>query len=250
MSFEATISAFAAALADPAAPPPAVTLGREGKPDARRFAVYRNNVAVGLIKSIEARFPVTRRHVGDGFFRAMAGAYVAANKPKSAVMILYGGDFADFVARFPPARELTYLPDVARLENAWVEAYHAAEAEPLSLAALAAAPPERLESLRFRPHPAARPLRLASPAASLWAAHQGEGEPKPPERWAPEDALVTRPEAEVLVRVLPEGGYDFFASLANGAPLGVAAAPLIEQGGDPGAHLVGLVEAGALAAIL
>ena len=66
MPFETTIAAFAAALADPAAPPPAGARGRLGAPDARRFSVYRNNVAVGLIGALEARYPVARRIVGDG----------------------------------------------------------------------------------------------------------------------------------------------------------------------------------------
>jgi hypothetical protein len=245
MPFETTIAEFARALADPALPPPAAT----GRPDVRRFGVYRNNVAVGLIKSLEVRYPVTRRLVGDEFFRAMAGAYVARFKPQGAVLIHYGADFPDFVRGFAPARELTYLPDVAALENAWFEAYHAAEAEPLTLAALGLLPPERLEGLRFVFHPAARLLRFSEPAASIWAAHQGEGEPQPPARWAGEDALVTRPHAEVMVRALPEGGYAFFAALMRGAPLGEAAAPLISAGGDPGVHLVGLVEAGAAAAL-
>lgn len=243
MSFETTISAFAAALADPALPPP------EGRFDPRGFAVYRNNVAVGLTKALEGRYPVTRRLVGDAFFRAMAGAYIAGNKPRSAVLIFYGADFPAFVSGFAPAAELPYLPDVAALENAWTEAYHAAEAEPLALAALGEVAPERLEGLRFVLHPAARGLRFATPAASIWAAHQGEGEPAPPEVWAPEDALVTRPDADVLVRALPPGGYEFFAALRDRATLGEAAAPLIAAGGDPGVHLVGLIEAGAFAAL-
>jgi len=249
MSFESTISAFETALVDPAAPPPDMTLGREGRPDARRFAVYRNNVAVGLIKSLEVRFPVTRRLVGDDFFRGMARAYIAANKPKSAVLIVYGAEFPDFVRGFEPARELAFLPDVAALENAWVEAYHAAEAEPWPLASLAEVAPERLEELRFIPHPAARLARFETSAASLWSAHQGEGEPEAPRIWAPEDVLITRPQADVLVRALPGGGHDFFAALRDGATLGQAAAALIEAGADPGAHLVGLIEAGAISGL-
>jgi hypothetical protein len=241
MSFETTLSAFAAALTDPALPPPDL--------DPRGFAVYRNNVAVGLTKALEARYPVTRRLVGDGFFRAMAGAYIAGNKPQSAVLIHYGVDFPAFIASFGPAAELPYLPDVAALENAWLEAYHAAEAEPLALPALAKVAPERLESLRFFLHPAVRVLRLASPAASIWAAHQGAGEPAAPEVWVPEDALVARPHADVRVRVLPPRGYDLLTALRDGASLGEAAAPLIAAGDDPGAHLVGLVEAGAFAAL-
>src|SRR5271168_3022300 len=112
MPFEATIDAFARALSDPAGRPPPQTLGREGRPDARRFAVYRNNVAVALIGAIEARYPVVRRLVGADFFRAMAGAFVAAHRPRSAVMIHYGADFASFIATFEPAREIAYLCDV------------------------------------------------------------------------------------------------------------------------------------------
>ncbi len=249
MPFETTIAAFARAVVDPALPPPEVTLGPQGRPDARRFGVYRNNVAAGLIKSLEGRYPVTRRLVGEDFFRAMAGAYVAGNKPQSAVLIQYAADFPDFVRGFEPARDLTYLPDVAALENAWVEAYHAAEAEPLGLAALSEVAPERLEGLRLVFHPAARLLSFAEPAASIWAAHQGEGEPAAPAHWGAEQALITRPHADVMVRALPPGGYELFAGLMAGAPLGEAAAPLIAEGVDPGAHLVGLIEAGAVCAL-
>ena len=70
-----------------------MTHGRMGAPDARRFAVYRNNVAVGLIGALEARYPVSRRIAGDDLFRAMARAFVRAHKPRSPVMIAYGGSF-------------------------------------------------------------------------------------------------------------------------------------------------------------
>src|SRR5271167_925 len=108
MSFEATIGAFAVALGEPSAPPPATTHGRLGAPDARRFAVYRNNVAVGLIGALEARYPVSRRIAGDDLFRAMARAFVRAHRPRSPVMIAYGAEFPEFVADYlaAPQREL------------------------------------------------------------------------------------------------------------------------------------------------
>jgi hypothetical protein len=246
MPFDATIDDLAAALTDPAASTPARTRGREGRPDARRFAVYRNNVAVGLITSLETRYPVTRRLLGDNLFRAIARAFMAQHKPASPVLIHYGADFPAFVEAFAPARDIIYLGDVARLENAWVEAYHAAEAIPLGLADLAAIAPERLGDSVLGFHPSVRLLRLAHPAASIWAGHQGPGEPRAPEVWAPEDALVARPAADVAVRILPPGGYDFAAALMAGASLAEAAAPLAENGVDPGLHLIGLIEAGAL----
>ena len=240
MPLERTLADFAAALASSATPP--FTRGRAGRPDARRFAVYRNNVAVGLIGALEARYPVTRRLVGDAFFRAMAGAFVAARKPASPVMIAYGADFPGFVAGFAPARELVYLADVARLENAWVEAYHAAEAAPLQISDLAALDATRLGDLTFAFHPAARLLRFDHPAASIWAAHQDADEPRAPEVWGEEAALIVRPHADVEVRRLPPGGFSFASALLSGATL-ARAAPEAE---DVGAHLVGLVEAGAL----
>lgn len=250
MPAEAILAEFAAALADPARPTPAQSLGREGRPDARRFSVYRNNVAAALIGALEARFPVVRRLVGDDFFRGMAGAFVAGHKPTSPVMIAYGADFPEFIEAFAPARDLPYLPDVARLENAWVESYHSAEAPALALTDLAALAPEALAEARFAPHPSARLLRSPHPVASIWAGHQGEGEPRAPAAWIAEEALIVRPDADVTLRVLPPGGHDFAAALIAGASLAEAAEPLAEAGIDPGAHLVGLIEAGALSRLI
>jgi hypothetical protein len=246
MSFSATIEAFARALADPTRETPAQTLGRDGLSDARRFAVYRNNVAISLIGAMEARFPITRRLVGDAFFRAMARAFVACNKPQSAVVLHYGDDFPGFVAAFEPARTLAYLADVTRLENAWVESYHSAEAETLTLAELAAIDSAEVSDLRFAFHPATRLLHSDHPAASIWAAHQSEDEAKPPEHWRGEDTLVTRPDADVGVRVLPAGGYPFACALLDGATLGEAHEISDFEGFDPGIHLIGLIEAGAI----
>ena len=246
MPYSQTIEAFAHALADPTCAPPAQTMGRESGPDARRFAVYRNNITVSLIAAMEARYPVTRRLVGQEFFRAMAGAFVAHHKPRSAVILHYGADFPDFIAQFEPACDLAYLADVARLENAWVEAYHSAEGEPLTVAALAAVDPAMLGDLRLTFHPAARLLRSDHPMASIWAAHQGEGEAKPPDHWRGEETLVTRPHAEVRVRVLPAGGYSFAHTLQGGATLGEAHSAMDFEGFDPGSHLIGLTEAGAI----
>jgi hypothetical protein len=249
MPFSPAIEAFVFALADPRRAPPIETMGREGGPDARRFAVYRNNVAASLIGAVEARYPVIRRLVGDAFFRAMAGAFVAGAKPRSAVILHYGADFPDFIAAFAPARELPYLADVGRLESAWIEAYHSAEGAPLPLAALAAVDPAQFGELKFEFHPAARLLRSDHPVASIWAGHQGAGEAKPPEHWRGEETLVTRPQADVLVRILPAGGLAFADALQRGATLGEAHLPMASADFDPGRHLIGLIEAGAISRI-
>ena len=133
--------AFAKALLDQDAGVPDALKGRDGSGPARRFAVYRNNVYASLIDALAGRFPATVKLVGDEFFRAMAREYVEKTPPRSAVLLRYGGDFPDFIGAFPPAAAVPYLADVARLEWVWHEAYHAADAEPLSQEALSALGP-------------------------------------------------------------------------------------------------------------
>jgi hypothetical protein len=251
MSFETTIRAFAAALADPSTAAPAMTHGRIGAPDERRFSVYRNNVAVGLIGALEARYPVSRRIAGDETFRAMAHAFVRVHKPRSPLMIAYGQEFPEFAAAYLAAAEAApSLADVARLENAWVEAYHAEDAGVATVGELAALSPDCLPETRVVFHPAARLLRFATPAASVWASCQSGAEPAAPERASAEDALVTRPDCDVRVRMLPPLGYDFALRLREGAPLIEAAAALNDRAIEFGTHLVGLVESGAVAFII
>ena len=118
MAFETT-SGFAAALADPAASPPLTTRGRLGVPDARRFSIYRNNVAVALIGVLEARYPVSRRIVGDDLFRAMARAFAGIRKPRSPVMIAYGEDFPEFAAACVAPIQAGPISSISRMWRVW-----------------------------------------------------------------------------------------------------------------------------------
>jgi hypothetical protein len=254
MPFETAIRSFAAALDEPSAAPPPMTRGRMGAPDRRRFSVYRNNVALGLIGALEARYPVSRRIAGDDVFRAMARAFVHAHKPRSPVMIAYGGEFPDFAEAYlssgdaPP--RVAMVADVARLESAWVEAYHAEDASVATVSDLSALDPEALLQARVAFHPAARCLRFLTPAASTWAAHQDGADPAARITFIPEDALITRPDCDVQVRVLPRLAYDFALTLHEGATLIEAAQALKDPAFDFGTHVVGLVESGAVTSVI
>jgi hypothetical protein len=142
------------------------------------------------------------------------------------------------------------VADVARLENAWVEAYHAEDAAAATVADLALLDPEALPGTRVAFHPAARLLRFLTPAASTWAAHQDDADPAARISFIPEDALVTRPSFEVSVRVLPPQAYEFVSSLRDGATLVEAALAARDPEFDFGTHLVGLVESGAIAGFI
>jgi hypothetical protein len=240
---------FAAALRDPADGLPDGVVGPDREPAPRRFAVYRNNVIVGFVNALRSAFPAVERIVGAAFFEAMARAYALAEPPRSPVLMDYGATFADFIAGFAPAASLPYLPDVARIERAWREAYHAADAEPLGPEAFAGVGADAISGLVLRLHPSLRVLRSRYPAQTIWKMNASDSEIVPVDLSVAEDTLVVRPDSEVEVRVVPPGGAAFVGALAGGAPLGAAAAAGLEadERFDLAGNLAGLIAAGAIA---
>ncbi|NMF86903.1 DNA-binding domain-containing protein [Aromatoleum petrolei] len=216
---------FAAALLDPAHPCPAGLVAWNGSDPASRFAVYRNNVVVSLVDALADSFPVTLATVGDAFFRALAREFVFANPPRSPLLSLHGRGFADFVATFAPAASVPWLADLARLEMLRIEAYHAADAEPLPAAAIAAllAEPERLPGLHLRCHPSAAILCSPWAVHSLWVAHQGDRDPSAVDPCRPESVLIVRSGGEVATDELPQAVVAFVAALMRGENLAAAA---------------------------
>lgn len=242
---------FAPALLDPERPPPDFVSGPNGKTAGKRYNVYRNNVTVSLIDALAAVFPATMRITGVDFFRAMARFHVRATPPTSPLLFEYGRDFPAFIARYEYARPMPWLADVARIERAWLDAYHAADEEPLAPRALASIPAERLADTVLMPHPATRIVRSNYPAVSIFAANRSDGPVGRIEEAEPEDALAARPHLEVVVRRLPPGGAVFLTQLIAGEPLGAAAAAAFADSPafDLSANIAGMLEAGAFIAI-
>lgn len=218
---------------------------------SERFDVHRNNVASGLARALALRFPATERIVGEEFFAAMAREFVSRHPPASPVLLEYGGGFAEFVENFEPASELFYLPDVVRLEDARVRAYHAADARPLSPRDLADVPRERLADLTFDIHPSVSVVRSKHPIVTIWSMNVGETELAPLDDWVGEDALAARPESRVDIRRLPPGGAIFVERLLGGAELGLAAQTAARETRDfdLAVVLAEILAAGVLAAI-
>ncbi|CZT37119.1 HvfC/BufC N-terminal domain-containing protein [Rhizobium sp. 9140] len=242
---------FSSALIDPDARTPEGVVGPKGKGAVKRYNIYRNNVTVSLIDALIGIYPAVQRLTGADFFRAMARFHLRATPPTSPLLFEYGRDFPDFIAQYEYAQSVPWLADVARIERAWLDAYHAADVEPLAADALSCVPPERLGELVFIAHPATRIIRSAYPALTIFAANRSDGPAGPIETAEAEDALITRPAMDVVVRHLPLGGGEFLLSLISGEPLGIAAARAVDASSsfDIGASVAGMIEAGAFSAI-
>ncbi|MDP3526073.1 MAG: DNA-binding domain-containing protein [Hoeflea sp.] len=241
---------FVAALLDPDLPVPEGVVGPGGKLALKRFAVYRNNVTIGLVDALADIFPAVQRLVGKDFFRTMARLYLAQERPASPVLSEYGGGFAGFLDSFEPLARFPYLSDVARLERAWLDAFHAADAGPLSPVALGAIPPEHLGDVTFTVHPATYVLKSRFAAVSIFSASRQD---QPLDGIRPldaEDALITRPDFEVQIRSLPPGAADFFQALIDGDTLAGAASLALEHhpGFDLPSAISALLESGVFSA--
>lgn len=199
--------------------PPGVTAADPSEA-ARRFDVYRNNVAVSLTEALAARFPVVGQLVGAAFFRAMARFYAEIDPPRTPVIAEWGAEFADFLAQFQPLAGYPYLPDVARIEYARGRAYHAGDALAINPAQIAGADPDRL---RLMLHPSVTVLHLSHPAVSIWAKHQPGGAQTPIPAGA-EIALILRvPSFQVPVTAIGPGDAALITALQSGATLTDAA---------------------------
>ena len=127
-----------------------------------------------------------------------------------------------FIEGFEAAAPVPYLADVARIEMAWTRAYHAADAVPIGVEALAGIAAEALPATRLARHPSAALIRSAYPAGSIWAAHHRDVL-EPVGHARPETILIVRPDADVTVQVLPPQDAAFAEALLDGATLGEAA---------------------------
>lgn len=182
-------------------PPPSVDLRLE-----RAIEVHRNTVRHALLAALRETFPAVRVAVDEDYFDALAAEFVAAHPPRSPVMQEYGGDFASFIDDFVPLQDWPWLADLARIDWARREAYHAADADPMAASELLALDPAALLAMRLELHPSLRLLESPHPLASLWFAHQqddaddGAAAASAEIAWQAEACRVWRMDERVRVR--------------------------------------------------
>ena len=231
--------AFVAALTTRTAAPIAAWLP-DGEAEPSGLAVYRNTIAKGCVDALAANFPTVASLVGDEWFRAAAVLFATEHPPTSPALLAYGAAFPDWLASFPPADALSYLPAMARLDRMWTTALFAEEAETLTAEAFALAP-DVLAAARPRLHPSLAFAWFDNGLPGLWLA---AGEPEPGEMALveePQGVLIVRPSEAVRSRLLDAAGFAFLTAARDGATLGEAITAAAET--DPGADLAALFAA-------
>ena len=213
-------SAMADYLTSPPGPEVPAFLRSLLPPDAsradKRFAVYKNNVYARLVDALRDSFPAVERLVGEDFFRYAAVEYIAQTPPKAASLLAYGNAFPEFFSEFPAVAHIPYLADVARLELLYLEAYHAADAEP----SRAPSPVTDGDGIWPMLHPSARLMTSPFQISRIWELNRSDASFEdvalPPMK---EYLLLIRPARQVEVRRVSFGAYAALFAFAHGASL-------------------------------
>ena len=123
-------------------------------------------------------------------------------------MMFYGAQMPSFLQGFEPAKGLPYLPDVARIDLALRQAYHAADSTAITAEALQIAP-YALMGARMDFAPATQIIHSPYPIFGIW--NLARGGPKPPAE--AQDVLISRPGFDPEIDLLPKGGAAFLEAL-------------------------------------
>jgi len=205
---------FAAALRDPAVAcavfPPA------------NLDVYRNNGRVAFRESLERKFPVLRRRVGEDYFRQLCLFYRERFPSRSGDLHFFGRDFPAFLDEQHAGGDYAWLGDLARLEWLRVECAVAIELPALDVDALASHSGESLEHLVFGLQPSLRLHASPFPVFSVWLNNQVDNAPPTDQSRADEYGMVHSRHDTVYVRPLAPPVFSFLSALAGGRTLGDA----------------------------
>jgi hypothetical protein len=194
----------------------------DGMLPADRLRIYRGNYAAALVEALRLSYPAIEKLVGTECFEGCVRQFIQAMPPHTPWLYEYGGEFSEFLANLPSLAQLSYLPDVARLEWAINGVLHARDHEGLDGASLAALAETDPRLVRFEPHPAVRLLQVSYPVDVIWrAVLEGDDEAlgKIDLSEGPQWLLIERGNTGLQVARLEEAEWRFTAALFAGGTL-------------------------------
>lgn len=179
----------------PAAFPHGLFLG-DGDRALLGLKAHANTISHARLVALEDTFPHVRSMIGDAVFNALSRAYLDSPTAQGARIMEIGRGFPAFMAAQHESLAVdAAVLDCAHVEWAWLQSYHAAEAEPLTMQAIAGLTEPELLALAIAPHPSVRLVDLQiAPASQLPLAY--------PEGIAPGDVaaiILLRPDSHVAM---------------------------------------------------
>lgn len=126
----------------------------------RGMKIHANTISHARLVALEETFPKTRVGLGHDVFNQLSRRYVEYPGVTGFPLDQIGRIFADFLE---DQHIDEAAADLARVEWAWLESYHAAEAAPLQLVDLAGLGEDSILEVGIRLHPSVRTVAFAAP---------------------------------------------------------------------------------------
>jgi hypothetical protein len=132
----------------------ALVLGDERLSAFERVDIYANAYFYRLLECLGEDFPATLAVLWEDNFAALVRGYLLDHRPTEPSIVYAGLYLADFLDGHPFAERWPFVAELARLERAVLDVFHAADAPALGVEALRAIPSEEWPAVKLRVHPA------------------------------------------------------------------------------------------------
>jgi hypothetical protein len=196
----------------------ALVLGDERLSAFKRVDIYANAYFYRLLECLGEDFPATLAVLGADNFPALVKEYLLEHPPTEPSILYAGLYLADFLNDHPFTERWPFIADLARLERAVLEVFHAADTPALALETLHAVPSEDWPALKLRTHPAVEIVHSEWRIADvLQTVEQGLEWTDPEHEEA--SVLVWRQNALVRYRSLEPVERDALVLISKGASL-------------------------------
>jgi hypothetical protein len=194
----------------------AIIRGDERLSASERVGIYADAYFYRLLEVFKEDYPATLAVLGDTNFHNLITGYLIEYPPTEPSIAHASRYLPDFMRGHPLPENFPFIADLATLERALVEIFHAADATPLTATNLSIIPPEQWPTLVMRRHPASRVSQLG------WRVEHIQRAVERQESWhAPAAAvvhiLISRRDGKVFYRELQAGECPALQLMEKGA---------------------------------
>ena len=180
-----------------------------------RLNIYRNNVLGNFTSVLSSIYEVVFKLVGEKYFEKLSEEFCQKYPSKSGNLDNYGSEFPEFLKKIIRKHKLPYLPDVARLELFFHQAYFTKDAPDFDVKKFQKIAPEDFFNLTFGLHPSCFLLKSKFPIFSIWKNNIEKKSSKKISLNNPEFALIDKAAGAVEIKNLAQEEFIFLQNLSQ-----------------------------------
>lgn len=177
--------------------------------------IYHNNFYIGLTDCLQKIYTTIHQLIGDECFIWLAKQYIDLYQPLSGDIHEYGSNFAQFLAHNSDNKAFPYLVEVAQLDWAYHQIFHAEDCVVFDLHQLKNVGPEQYNEIKFKLNPTAKLFSFNFPIFHIWQICQNEN--KSNERVylteGGEKIIIFKCHFDIFINTLSQGEYEFINAL-------------------------------------